>query len=113
MNIRQLTSTLTAVIALSVTWTAGRAEAKSLNCFSQDYTATTITVNRDGYIGFNGTFMTLNTQSGFLGSGIDRIALKTLTGRDQDKSLTIKSFDLPMGPKSACTQNNDTLDADF
>lgn len=85
-------------------------EAKSLECFStMDYTGTTVTMNRDGSIGFNGTFVTVDSQIGVLNPADMGLSLARLTGRAQDRDLTIHGIELPLSPKGNCTPSDNRL----
>lgn len=95
---------LTSLISLS-------ASAENLNCTEvMSFRQASMFINRDGGIGFNGTFITIDA-SWFFQSGFNNVG--QLTGRAADEKLAPRALGLYLSPKGACTNNNDSLSEDF
>ena len=96
--------TLTSLISLG-------ASAESLKCSETlSFREANMFINRDGGIGFNGTFITIDA-SWFFQAGFRTV--DQLTGRESDKNLRPSNLGLYLSPKGACTNNNDSLSEDF
>lgn len=96
--------TLTSVISFA-------ASAESLNCQEmQSFRQASMFINRDGAIGFNGTYITIDA-SWFIQAGFN--SLDQLTSRKSDKNLQPTAIVLHLSPKGACTNNGDSLSEDF
>lgn len=88
--------------------------AKTLECNSNDFTYSTVTINRDGAIGFDGTFLTIFSGNGFLGfEHSNSRSLQKVTSRTEDKDFQLQGFILPLGPKGGCTPSTGNLLEDF
>lgn len=86
-------------------------QAESLNCRELGtYRQASMTINRDGSIGFNGTAIDLQA-SWFFDTGFENVA--QLSGREKDAALQPSAISLYLSPKGACTANNDSLSKDF
>ena len=102
--LKMATLTLTSLITLG-------ASAENLNCReTNSFRQANMFINRDGGIGFNGTFITIDA-SWFFQSGFKTV--NQLTGRDSDKELKPSALALYLSPKGACTNNNDSLSENF
>ncbi|WP_413290937.1 hypothetical protein [Bdellovibrio sp. HCB337] len=83
--------------------------AKNLDCFdAPSYTGRSFFMNRDGGIGYNGTYIVLKTES-LWDLGSSPIGLDQITGRPTDSKFVVKGFTLAISPKSACTNPNAPL----
>lgn len=105
MKIKVLTiAALTSLITLG-------ASAESLKCKeTMSFRQADMFINRDGAIGFNGTFITIDA-SWFFQSGFKNLG--QLTGRAADEKLGPKALGLYLSPKGSCTNNGDSLSEDF
>lgn len=105
MKIKVLTiAALTSLISFS-------ASAESLKCREvMSFRQADMFINRDGAIGFNGTYITIDA-SWFFQAGFNNLG--QLTGRAADEELGPKALGLYLSPKGACTNNNDSLSEDF
>lgn len=85
--------------------------AETLNCRElHTFRTASMSINRDGSIGFDGTYINLEA-SWFFQTGFNNIA--QLTGRKADEKLGPSSIQLYLSPKGVCTKNNDSLSEDF
>lgn len=87
------------------------ASAESLKCSeTHSFRQADMFINRDGSIGFSGTYITIDA-SWFFHSGFK--TLDQITGRSVDKNLKPAAITLYLSPKGACTNNNNSLSEDF
>ena len=85
--------------------------AESLRCFEEhSFRTATMFINRDGAIGFNGTYINLEA-SWFMKTNFRSV--EQLTGRKVDEKLAPSAVLLHLSPKGICTNNNDSLSEDF
>ncbi len=105
MKIKSLTvAALTSLISFS-------ALAESLKCTEViSFRQADMFINRDGAIGFNGTYITIDA-SWFFQAGFNSV--NQLTGRASDENLAPIALGLYLSPKGSCTNNNDSLSEDF
>lgn len=103
----QVKNTLALVLTILA---AAPSFAENLNCREKhSFRGAQLFINRDGYIGFNGTYIDLQAPW-FRGTGFDSVS--NLTGRASDK-LAPNRLILNLSPKEACTLNNNSLKQDF
>lgn len=100
------------ILLTVLTVVASLAQAKSLTCDDgPSFTGMDFTINRDGSIGFNGTYITMNTQLGFDNNGGKN--LSDITGRPEDESLHLVGLGVGISPKEACTNPDADLQTPF
>lgn len=85
------------------------AMALNLECTdSPSFTQRNFFINRDGAIGFDGTYITLNADFGYWGSH-GNYDLSQVTGRATDANKTLTGMTLAISPKAACTNPHGDL----
>lgn len=99
------------LIALALTMLASTSSfAATLNCReTNSFRGASLTINRDGHIGFNGTYVDIKApwfSSTTFGS------ISKLTGRAEDNFAPQRVI-LNISPKAACTMNGDSLTENF
>ncbi|ASD62998.1 hypothetical protein [Bdellovibrio bacteriovorus] len=79
------------------------AMALNLECTdSPSFTQRSFFINRDGAIGFDGTYITMQADLGYWGHR-GNYSLSQVTGRAQDADKTVTAVTLAISPKAACT----------
>ncbi|WP_374033690.1 hypothetical protein ACES2I_13290 [Bdellovibrio bacteriovorus] len=77
--------------------------ALNLECSdSPSFTQRDFVINRDGAIGFDGTYIILSSASGYWGMN-GNYDLSQVTGRASDADKTLTAMTLAISPKAACT----------
>ncbi|MFV8258858.1 hypothetical protein ACNQKP_13705 [Bdellovibrio bacteriovorus] len=85
------------------------AMALNLECTdSPSFTQRNFFINRDGAIGFDGTYITLNAELGYWGNR-GNYDLSQVTGRAADANKTLTGMTLAISPKAACTNPHGDL----
>lgn len=79
--------------------------AKTLTCQeSFSFTKKSISINRDGAIGFNGTYIYMQSPLGIWDAQhAHRLSLDSITGDLNDKNLVVTGLVLAINPKESCT----------
>jgi hypothetical protein len=99
---------ITTLLALSTT-----AFGKSLECTdAPSFTGKSFTINRDGAIGFDGTYITMKSQ-GTWGRDFQFLTLADITGRAADEKLTLTGLTLAISLKASCTNPNADVHTPF
>ncbi|HEX4925115.1 MAG TPA: hypothetical protein VFV50_13565 [Bdellovibrionales bacterium] len=105
---------LTYILAIFALLGGEIASAKTLKCRETlSFTNRSFTMNRDGSIGFNGTFIVLHSPIAVWGDGRPGHDVATLTGRARDKALRLVGMQLAISPKEACTSPDAPLGTSF
>lgn len=87
--------------------------AKTLECNDgPSYTGRSFSINRDGAIGFNGTYIVMKADSAWDLGNRGQISLDQITGRAADAKYSVKDITLAISPKSAYRQRSRAACAD-
>jgi len=93
---------------------AASAQSKTLSCDDgPSFTTREFTINRDGAIGFNGTFIHLTSGGTWSSADGGPRTLADITGRVSDADLSLVDIVLPIYPREACTPADTALGTEF
>lgn len=99
-----------AIATLTFTlFTSTFSQAESLRCREPNtFRSTSLFINRDGAIGFNGTYIDLEASWFLSDSNFSEFA-----SRPADAGFATEGYVLNLSPKESCTLNNNSLSEDF